>query len=81
MIVFPQLISKIDNILDKFGRIKDNASPELSKIRREIAHISGGISKSLNAILRMAQNEGLVEKRRDSDNARRKAGYTCRSRL
>lgn len=62
MIVFPQLISKIDNILDKFGRIKDNASPELSKIRREIAHISGGISKSLNAILRMAQNEGLVEK-------------------
>ncbi|MBB4036044.1 DNA mismatch repair protein MutS2 [Dysgonomonas hofstadii] len=62
VIVFPQLISKIDNILDKFGRIKDNASPELSKIRREIAHISGGISKSLNAILRMAQNEGLVEK-------------------
>ncbi len=29
--VFPQLISRIDNILDKFGRIKDNASAELSK--------------------------------------------------
>jgi len=60
--IFPQLISKIDNILDKFGHIKDNASPELSRIRREIAHISGGISKSLNAILRSAQSEGLVEK-------------------
>lgn len=62
VVVFPQLISKIDNILDKFGRIKDNASPELSRIRKDMAHIAGGISKSLNAILRLAQSEGLVEK-------------------
>lgn len=62
VVVFPQLISKIDNILDKFGRIKDNASPELHRIRKDMAHISGGISKSLNAILRLAQSEGLVEK-------------------
>ncbi|MFV0537954.1 MAG: endonuclease MutS2 [Dysgonomonas sp.] len=60
--IFPQLISRIDNILDKFGRIKDNASSELSRIRKEIAHVSGSISRSLNAILRAAQNEGLVEK-------------------
>lgn len=60
--IFPQLISKIDNILDKFGRIKDNASAELSRIRKDIAHVSSGISRSLNAILRTAQNEGLVEK-------------------
>jgi len=60
--VFPQLISKIDNILDKFGRIKDNASPELNRIRKDIAHVSSGISRSLNAILRAAQSEGLVEK-------------------
>lgn len=62
VVVFPQLISKIDNILDKFGRIKDNSSPELGRIRKEIARISGGISKSLNSILRAAQSEGLVEK-------------------
>lgn len=62
VIVFPQLINQIDIILDKFGRIKDNASPELNRIRKEITHISSGISKSLNAILRLAQNEGLVEK-------------------
>lgn len=60
--IFPQLISKIDNILDKFGRIKDNASVDLSRIRKDIAHVASGISRSLNAILRMAQNEGLVEK-------------------
>ncbi len=62
IIVFPQLINNIDKILDKFGHIKDNASPELSRIRKEISHISGGISKSLNAILRSAQSEGLVDK-------------------
>ncbi|MDR1883971.1 MAG: Smr/MutS family protein [Prevotella sp.] len=62
VVVFPQLTSKIDDILDKFGRIKDSASSELNRIRKDMAYISGGISKSLNAILRMAQNEGLVEK-------------------
>jgi DNA mismatch repair protein MutS2 len=62
IVVFPQLINKIDAILDKFGRIKDNASPELNRIRKEMISISNGISKSLNAILRSAQNEGLVDK-------------------
>lgn len=62
IIVFPSLISQIDRILDKFGRIKDSASPDLNRIRKEIAHITSGISKSLNAILRAAQSEGLVEK-------------------
>ncbi|WP_165020759.1 endonuclease MutS2 [Dysgonomonas sp. ZJ279] len=62
VMIFPQLINQIDAILDKYGHIKDNASPELGKIRREISHIASGISKSLNAILRSAQKEGLVEK-------------------
>jgi len=60
--LFPQLLSKIDAILDKYGRIKDNASPELNRIRKEINQVSGSISKSLQAILRSAQAEGLVEK-------------------
>lgn len=60
--VFPQLLKTIDGILDKYGRIKDNASSELQRIRREMAQVSGSISKSLNAILRSAQSEGLVDK-------------------
>ncbi|MEG1617466.1 MAG: endonuclease MutS2 [Bacteroidales bacterium] len=60
--VFPQLISRIDGILDKFGHIKDNASPELLRIRREITSTMSGISRSLNSILRSAQSEGYVEK-------------------
>lgn len=60
--LYPELISKIDAILDKYGYIKDNASPELSKIRREMSQTMSGISRSLNSILRMAQSEGFVEK-------------------
>lgn len=59
---FPQLIRNIDRIIDKFGSVKDSASPELSKIRREKAQVAGGISKTLNAILRAAQSEGIVDK-------------------
>lgn len=62
IIVFPQLISRINNILDKFGKIKDNASSELLRIRRELASTTGSISRSLNAILRSAQTEGYVDK-------------------
>ena len=62
IMVFPQLISRINSILDKYGKIKDNASPELLRIRRELASTTGSISRSLHAILRNAQAEGYVDK-------------------
>lgn len=62
VITFPQLIRRIDNILDKFGKIKDSASTELQNIRRELSRTESGISKTLNSILRTAQSDGLVEK-------------------
>ena len=51
--VFPKLIDKINSLLDKFGKIRDNASPTLSNIRRELAKTTGSISHTLNNILRM----------------------------
>lgn len=62
VMVFPMLIARINDILDKFGKVKDNASPELLRIRRELAATTGSISRSLNSILRTAQAEGYVEK-------------------
>lgn len=62
ILVFPQLIARIDSILDKFGKIKDNASAELLRIRRELSATTGSISRSLNSILRVAQSEGYVDK-------------------
>ena len=59
---FPQLVQRIDLILDKFGKVRDTASPALADIRRELARTEGTISKTLYSILRSAQSEGLVDK-------------------
>ena len=59
---FPRIIRDIDTIIDKFGTVKDSASPTLARIRSELSRTSGSISRTLNSILRRAQAEGLVEK-------------------
>ena len=62
VMTFPQLIQHIDRILDKFGKIRDNASTALLDIRRELARTEGSISRTLYNILRAAQSDGVVEK-------------------
>ena len=62
ILTFPEIVQAIDRILDKFGRIKDSASEELLRIRKELSRLQGSISHTLNSILRSAQSEGLVEK-------------------
>ncbi len=62
IVTFPDLIRRIGQILDKFGRIRDDASPELARIRKELARAEGSVSRTLWNILRGAQSEGLVEK-------------------
>lgn len=62
ILAFPQLIQRIDQILDKYGKIKDTASTELLQIRRDLLSVTNSISKSLNNILRSAQQDGVVDK-------------------
>ena len=59
---FPQLVRRIDTILDKYGKIKDSASPELARIRQELAATESSISRTLHSILRNAQQSGVVDK-------------------
>ena len=56
------LIASIDRILDRYGKMRDNASPELARIRKEISASQGSVSRVLNAILRQAQAEGILDK-------------------
>lgn len=56
------IIRQIDTLLDPYGHIKDNASPQLAQIRTEKTRTLNSISGKLNSILRSAQNEGIVEK-------------------
>lgn len=57
-----RLIALIDHILDCYGKMRDNASPELARIRKEIGAAQGSVSRALNAILRQAQADGILDK-------------------
>jgi DNA mismatch repair protein MutS2 len=59
---FPTIVQKIDQLLDKYGKIRDNASPHLLEVRQELSRTEGSVSRTLNTILRAAQSEGLVDK-------------------
>ena len=60
--VFPSITQGIARILTKFGKLKDNASPELYRIRMDLTNTSFSISRILNSILKQAQTDGLVDK-------------------
>ena len=62
VVLFPEIVERADAILNKYGRIKDNASPELARIRSEIESAKRGISHSLRTIISSAQREGLIDK-------------------
>ena len=59
---YPQMVRRIDQILDKFGHVKDTASPTLLAIRREMAATAGSVSRALQNILKSAKGEGLIDK-------------------
>ena len=60
--LFPDIEREIDRIINKYGEVKDTASPQLAEIRRSILSAQSSISKTLNAILRQAQASGIVDK-------------------
>jgi mutS2 family protein len=59
---FPQLIARIDRVLNKYGKIKDTATPELLNIRHTIEVTSRGISHSLRSIINQAQADGYIDR-------------------
>lgn len=62
IMTFPNITQRIEQILDKWGKMRDDASNTLLGIRRQLASTEGSISRTLYNILRSAQSEGLVEK-------------------
>lgn len=58
---FPEIVQRIDGILDRFGNVKDNASPALQEIRRSIREREGQAAKRLQAVLASAKGAGIVD--------------------
>ena len=58
---FSYVSEAIDRIIDRHGNVKDNASPELRKIRGELLSKRSLVSRKLNEVLKEAQVEGIVD--------------------
>jgi len=58
---FPEVSRRIDSILDKNGEIKDSASEELAKIRRELNTTQNAVSRKVQSIFKKAQSEGIAD--------------------
>lgn len=58
---FPEVMRRIDGILDKYGEVRDNASDQLFSIRRSIRDKEGAVSRRIQAILRKAQEDGVAD--------------------
>ena len=58
---YPYVADRIDAILNKFGKIKDNASPDLARIRSEVTAKQASVSKRIQSILKLGQSDGFVE--------------------
>ena len=57
---FLAVAATIDKTLDRYGKIKDEASPELARIRSELRASEGSVNRTLHGILKEVKNEGLV---------------------
>jgi len=58
---FPEVQRRIDGIVDRYGDVKDTASDMLYDIRRELRDKEGAISRRMSAILKKAQEAGIVD--------------------
>ena len=58
---FPEVQRRIESIIDRYGDVKDTASDELYSIRKALKEKEGAISRRVSAILKKAQEEGIVD--------------------
>ena len=61
IMAFPEVQRRIESIIDRYGDVKDTASDELYAIRKALREKDGAISRRVSAILKKAQEEGIVE--------------------
>ena len=56
----------INNVIDRFGEVKDNASDALLSIRRQMNHVRGKISQSFGSALATYQSSDYLDEIRES---------------
>lgn len=62
LILFPQISERISSTLDKFGNVKDNASPELATLKGKLLRVSSNINGMIQRIISQYKQEGVLDK-------------------
>ncbi len=57
----PGVLRDIDRVLDRYGEVRDNASPELARIRHDLQGISGTVNAIMRRVMAKAVSEGYIE--------------------
>jgi len=60
------IVQKIDEVVDKFGIIKDNASPDLINIRRDMSLVRGKVNQSFGSALTQYNALGYLDEIKES---------------
>uniref|UniRef100_UPI00286DDA1C endonuclease MutS2 n=1 Tax=Flavobacterium sp. TaxID=239 RepID=UPI00286DDA1C len=60
------IINAIENVLDKYGEIKDNASPDLLEIRRNMNAVRGKVNQSFGMALTQYNGLGYLDDIKES---------------
>lgn len=60
------IIQKIDEVVDKYGVIKDNASPDLINIRRDMSVVRGKVNQSFGTALSQYNSLGYLDDIKES---------------
>jgi len=55
------LLSAIDMTIDRYGNVRDNASPELADIRSRMRRISGTVNSLLRKVMSRATADGILD--------------------
>ena len=60
------IIQKIDEVVDKYGEIKDNASPNLINIRRDMSLVRGKVNQSFGQAMTQYNSLGYLDEIKES---------------
>jgi DNA mismatch repair protein MutS2 len=60
------IITMVDEVVDKYGEIKDNASPDLLNIRRDMNAVRGKVNQSFGIALTQYNSLGYLDDIRES---------------
>lgn len=58
---YPVLARSIDRVVDRWGNIKDNASPELADIRHRLGQMNGVINSVMRRVIANAVKDGYLD--------------------